>query len=282
VSEYPPIPGYDLLKLLGRNGHLIYLARQSSSGCLVRLNVVNSSGEFGQMVADELRQQAQVLATLDHPNIVRLVEFGDARGFGFFSAVEYIEGASPAEKVFRLELPDHTELVRIVRLVAAALDYAHGRDVIHGSVHPKNILLDRTGHVSLIGFAEVGPRRPGGMCFGNPHFLAPEQLTDFDKAVPQTDVYALAEVVFLLLSGSFPFHGAVGIADLFDRKLSGAVPSIRGCRPELPRRVELNLERAMAVRPEDRFRSAGEFVEELDGALQLSHEEDKKWWQFWR
>jgi eukaryotic-like serine/threonine-protein kinase len=120
------------------------------------------------------------------------------------------------------------------------------------------------------------------MCFGNPHFLAPEQLAGFAKTVPQTDVYALAEVVFLLLSGSFPFHGAVGIADLFDRKLSGALPSIRGCRPELPRRVELTLQRAMAVRPEDRFRSAGKFVEELDGALRLCPEEEKKWWQFWR
>ena len=216
MSEHPPIPGYDLLKLLGRNGHLIYLARQSSSGCLVRLSVVSSSGEFSQLVADGLRQQAQVLATLHHPNIVRLVEFGDEQGYGFFSALEYVEGGSLAEKVFRPELLDHPEIVRIARLVAAALDYAHRHDVIHGSVHPKHILLDRTGHVALIGFAEVGPKRPEGMRYGNPHFLAPEQLAGIEKAVPQTDVYALAEVVFLLLSGSFPFQGTIGIADLFE------------------------------------------------------------------
>lgn len=70
----PPVPGYELLKLLGRNGHLIYLARQTSTGRLVHLRVVHSSGDFGRMIAEDLRQQAQVLAGLDHPNIARLVE----------------------------------------------------------------------------------------------------------------------------------------------------------------------------------------------------------------
>src|SRR5258708_38302584 len=99
VSEHPPIPGYELLELLARTGHLIYLARQSKAGRLVRLNVVHSCGDFGQRVADRLRQQAQVLATLDHPNIVRLVDVGDAQGYGFFSALEDVEGGSLAEMV---------------------------------------------------------------------------------------------------------------------------------------------------------------------------------------
>ena len=73
MSEHPPIPNYERMKLLGRNGHLTYLARQSSTGRLVRLNVVLSSGDFGQMVADKLRREAQLLATLHHPNIVQLV-----------------------------------------------------------------------------------------------------------------------------------------------------------------------------------------------------------------
>jgi serine/threonine protein kinase len=282
VSEHPPIPGYELLELLGRNGHLIYKGRQSTTGRLVRLNVVHSGGEFGQMVADGLRQQAQVLAALDHPNIARLIEVGEAQGHGFFSAMEYIEGASLAEMFQRPTLPDHDELVRIVRHVAAVLDYAHGRNVVHGSVHPKHILLDRTGHVSVIGFGAVWPRYPEGMVFGNPHFLAPEQFAGLDKTVPQTDVYALAEVVFLLLSGYFPFQGAEGIEQLFRRKCSGPAPSVRVCRPELPRGADLTLQKAMALRPEERFRTAGKFVEELDRTLRVGDEEGKKWWQFWR
>jgi serine/threonine-protein kinase len=280
VNEHPPIPGYELVELLGRNGHLIYRARQSATGQLVRLNVVHSRGEFGEMVADGLRQQAQVLATLNHPNIVRLVEVGEAQGYGFFSTLEYVEGGNLAEMVHRPKLPHESEVVRIANLVAAALDYAHGRNIVHGNVHPKHILLYRTGHVFLIGFGEIAPRRPKRMLIGNPHFLAPEQLDGLDT-IPQTDVYGLAEVVFLLLTGSFPFQGAGGMEQLLKRKRSVKAPSIRGCRPELPRRVDLTLQQAMALRPEDRYRSAGQFVEELDQALRVFQGGPKKWWQFW-
>jgi serine/threonine protein kinase len=269
VSELPPIPGFELLELLGRNGHLIYKARQATTGRLVHLNVVHSCGDFGQGVAENLRRQAQLLAGLDHPNILRVIEVGAAQGYGFFSALEYVEGGSLAEMVGRPPLPHHVELIRIVREVAAALDHAHGRNVVHGSVHPKHILLDRAGHVSLTGFAEVAPSGSEGIVVGNPHFLAPEQFTSLDKAVPQTDVYALAEVAYLLLSGSFPFQGAEGIEQLMNRKCSGAVPNIRACKPELPPRVDLALQKGMALRPEKRFGSPGQFVEELDKALRI-------------
>jgi eukaryotic-like serine/threonine-protein kinase len=282
VSEHPPIPGYERLELLGRNGHLIYRARQSATGQLVRLNVVHSGGEFGQEVADGLRHQAQVLAALDHPNIQRLIEVGEAQGHGFFSALEYVEGASLAETFRHQTLTDHDELVRVVREVAAALDHAHGRNVVHGNVHPEHILLDRTGHVSVVGFGEVWPRYPEVMVLGNPHFLAPEQIGGLDKTVPQTDVYALAEVVFWLLSGSFPFQGAEGTLQLLERKCSGPAPSLRGRGRELPCGADVTLQKAMALRPEERFRSAGKFVEELDRTLRVGDGEGKKWWQFWR
>jgi hypothetical protein len=82
VSRDPPIPipGYELLRLLARNGHLVYLARQVHSGRLVDLNVVHSSGDFGRMVTDGLRQQAAPLLSLDHPNILQAWEIGEAQG----------------------------------------------------------------------------------------------------------------------------------------------------------------------------------------------------------
>jgi serine/threonine protein kinase len=283
VDEHPPIPGYELVELLGRNGHLVYKARQLTSGQFVWLNVVPSGGEFGRIVAEQFRHKARVLAILDHPNIVRLVEMGEAEDFGFFSALQYVEGASLAEIGRRMKLPDYREVVRIAGLVANALDYAHGRNIVHGNVHPKHILLDCTRHVFLIDFGEVDPTLPEGAIFGNPHFLAPEQLEgESGKAVPQTDVYGLAEVVFRLLTGVYPFQKAVGIEQLMKLKRSVQAPSVGDFRPEMPRRVDLTLQKAMALRPEDRHGSAGQFVEELDQALQAGPERPKKWWQFWR
>ena len=195
------------------------------------------------------------------------------KGGAFFSAREYVEGNSLHETARRAELPAPSEIVRIAGQVAGALDYAHGRDLVHGNLHPKHILLDRTGHVRLIGFGELGPVRPYGVV-GNPHFLAPEQVDNSGRVVPQTDVYGLAEVVFLLLTGSFPFQGAEGIGQLLERKRSARAPSIRERRPELPRRVDLVLQRAMALRPEHRHPSAGQFVEDLGRALHGAH---KQW-----
>lgn len=196
-----------------------------------------------------------------------------------------VDGASVCAMNRQQALLAPAEVVRIARSIASALDYAHGRDVVHGNVHPKHVLLDRTGHVWLIGFAEIGPGYPDEICLGNPHHLAPEQFTSLEKTVPQTDVYALGEIVFLLMSGYFPFQN-LSMHAMFECKRFGPVPSIGRYRPQLPRRVDLALHRAMAVRPEDRFRSAGEFVTELDAALDgtscPSDEADKKWWQFWR
>lgn len=164
-------------------------------------------------------------------------------------------------------MPHAAEVIRIVRAVASALDYAHGRDVVHGNVHPKHVLLNRSGHVSIIGFAEAGSGSTEEMIIGNPHHFAPEQLAHFESTVPQSDIYALAEIAFLLLSGTFPFQGTADIVDLWNRKRFGPVPRIRDRRPELSFGVDLTLQRAMAIRPEERFPSAGQFVEELSVGL---------------
>jgi eukaryotic-like serine/threonine-protein kinase len=280
VSELPSIPGYEIIELVGRNGvgHLIYRARQSATGMLVCLNVAHSCGDFGQMVAEGLRHQAEVLGELHHPNIVRVAEVGEAPTYGFFSALQYVDGTSLAEMVRHAELPAHSEVVRIATQVAAALDYAHGRNIVHGHVHPKHILLDHTGHVFLSGFGEVGPGFPEGAVFGNPHALAPEQLDGFQNTGPQSDIYGLATVVFLLLTGFFPLQGIEGTLELLNRKLSVPAPSIRERQPELARSVDRTLQRAMALRPEDRYQSASQFVEALRRGL---HGAGKKWWQFW-
>jgi serine/threonine protein kinase len=224
---------------------------------------------------------ARVRGRLRHPHILPCLESGRHERRPYV-VMPLVDGAGVQEVVRAQALPESADVVRITRAVASALDYAHGRGVMHGDVHPKHVLLDRTGHVWVTGFAEVGSGRPDSMCFGNPHHLAPEQLDGVEKTVPQTDVYALAEVTFLLLTGFFPFQGVEGIVELFERKRSGPVPDILEHRPELPRAVDLTLRRAMAVRPEDRFRSAGQLVDELDSALRSGSHGQRRWWQIWR
>jgi serine/threonine-protein kinase len=281
TSEPTTVGRFQIVHLLAQGGHAtIYeVSTPDAGGQRHALKLLNTEME---PVVRWFEKGASVTARLNHPHILPCHESGRIDGRPYM-LMPHVDGDSVTKAVLHGNvMPGPAEVVRIARAVAAALDYAHGRDVVHGNVHPNHVLLSRTGHVWLIGFAEVGVGYPEEMIFGNPHHLAPEQFCGFETAVPQTDVYALAEVVFLLLSGSFPFQGVESTIDLFERKRSGPAPSIRGRRPELPRTVDLTLQRAMSVRPEDRFRSAGQFVEELDGALGLCQEADKKWWQFWR
>jgi len=246
--------------------------------------VVHAGGDFGRRVAERLRHRATLLASLQHPNIVGLVEIGDASGHGFYCAVEQIEGESLGEMIrSRGPLP-HAEVVQILRRVAAALDFAHARGVVHGNLHPKHILQDQTGHIFLIGFGDVAPESSEVKWLGNPHFLAPEQFADFGHIVPETDIYQLSELAFLLLTGSFPFGGTggSGIGQLLKVKRTGPVPSIRPYRPDLPRSVDSVLKRAMGLQPKARFASANLFVEELTDALARHEKKRGQWWQFWR
>ncbi len=220
-----------------------------------------------------LNNSITIQAGLEHPHILPCNESEAINGRPYV-VMPLVDGGSLMKMISRQHLPDVSEILRIVLAAAKALDFAHGRKVVHGNVHPKNILLDRTGHVWLIGFGDVCSEYPEEMCFGNPHYLAPEQLHSFDQTVPQSDVYALAEVAFLLLNGSFPFQN-LAILDLLNWKRSGFVPSIREIKPKLPHPVDTTFQRAMALRPEDRFPSAGQFVTELESAFRLAGESEK-------
>jgi serine/threonine-protein kinase len=276
-SQLTAVGRFEIVRLIAQGSYTkIYeVTAPEVSGQRFALKLLNTESES---VSRWFERGASVTASLKHPHILPCRESGQHEGCPYV-VMPLVDGISVRELVHRQALPESAEVVRIARPVASVLDYAHGRGVVHGDVHPKHVLLDRTGYVWLTGFAEVGCGRPEEMCFGNPHHLAPEQFTGFENTIPQTDVYALAEVVFLLLTGSFPFQGVTRI-ELFERKRFGPVPSIRERRPDLPHSVDHALHRAMAMRPEERFRSAGELVEELDRALR--QEGHKKWWQIWR
>jgi serine/threonine protein kinase len=184
MSEHPPIPGFELLRLLGRNGHLIYLARQSSNGRLVHLNVVHSSGDFARAAADRLRRQAALLASLDHPNILRLIEVGDAQAYVFFSALEYAEGGCLADKLRTGPLPPG-QAASIARAITGALLYAQARDVIQDNLTPRSVFLTRDSAPKLADFRLAGGPSNEGMAIGfTPAYAAPEQLSVPDGGNP--------------------------------------------------------------------------------------------------
>jgi serine/threonine protein kinase len=216
-------------------------------------------------------REAQAIARLDHPNIVRLYRF-DEQDDWLYMAMQHVQGADlgvvlagyRADKEF-IE-PDDAR--RIIAEICSALDYAHEKGVIHRDVKPANILLDRQGRAFLTDFGlalviEVGTR---GEILGSPHYIAPEQAISSAKAVPQSDLYAVGVILFEMFTGDVPFNAAEPL-DIALLHMSEPPPAPREMRPEINPELEGVILKALAKNPEERYPTGAALVEALDRSL---------------
>ncbi len=226
---------------------------------------------------DEFRarfqREATAVAALRHPNIVQLYDFGRL-GDRYYMVMEYIDGGSLRERLLgegrRLPLPD---VVAIVRGVAAALDYAHERGIIHRDVKPANIMFTADGDPVLtdFGIARVTHGAEGmtmaGMSVGTPDYMSPEQGIG-NPATPHSDIYSLGVVLYEMLTGRRPFNADTPFGVIVQH-IQASFPSPRGADPTFPEALERILRRALAKEPSERYASAGELAQELQAAAGL-------------
>lgn len=198
-------------RVLGEGSYgVVYLAREVAGGRPVALKVLSSSA--GDESAARFSQEAQVLATLDHPGIVRLVAWGSG-GARLWLAMEYVEGETLRERLERTGAEsDPARVAALLAPVGAALDFAHGKGVLHRDVKPENLLLTPAGAKLLdFGLAKMlygtsSVRTRAGLLVGTPAYMAPERIRG-DAAGPSADIYALAVLAYELLAGRPPFTG---------------------------------------------------------------------------
>ena len=209
MDEHLPearVPGYEIERLIRRGGMgVVYLARDERLNRRVALKLLTPALAGDDVFRKRFERESQIAASLDHPNIVPIYEFGEADGVLFIS-MRYVEGSDlriVLEKEGRLPL-DRT--LSIMRQMAGALDAAHGRGLVHRDVKPANTLLTQTGglagveHVYLtdFGLTKHVRTRSGltgtGQFIGSVDYMAPEQIQGptFDHRV---DVYALGCLV---------------------------------------------------------------------------------------
>jgi len=220
------------------------------------------------------RLEAQAAGSLAHPGIVAVYEYGEEGAYAYM-AMEYVEGRSLRECLEGRVSFSLAQAVDIVSQLLEALEYAHERGVWHRDVKPANILLMSNGRVKVTDFGiariESCMLTKLGTIMGTPGFIAPEMyLTDsFDSRI---DLFAAGVVLYQLLAGTPPF---VGSADKVMFKVcyeTPLPPSVAGRLPAL-RPFDGVVTRALARRPEDRFATAGQFLE----ALRLAGRSPKSW-----
>jgi serine/threonine-protein kinase len=259
---------YSLERELGRGGMgVVYLARDVQLDRDVAIKVLPMHLARDPAARERFLREARTAAGLSHPHIVPIHRVGEVGSFVFF-VMTYVEGETLGERLRgRGPLPP-VEAVRMLREVAWALAYAHGRGIVHRDVKPDNILLEAATGRALVtdfGIAQAGtesaaPNDPGKV-MGTAHFMSPEQAAGLPLD-GRSDLYALGVVGYLSVSGRMPFESE-DLPTLLVRQASEVPPSVIRVAPGLPPALGDAIDRCLARDPDERFADG----EELAAAL---------------
>jgi serine/threonine-protein kinase len=249
---------YSLQRELGRGGMgVVYLARDVQLDRDVAIKVLPSHLASAAESRQRFLREARTAAGLSHPHVVPIHRVGEASGFVFF-VMSYVEGESLGERLRSGGPLPPAEAARVMREVAWALAYAHGRGIVHRDVKPDNILLEAgTGRALVTDFgiahggAHVGPDTEPGMLMGTAHFMSPEQAGS-EAVDGRSDLYSLGVVGYLAVSGRLPFE-APSLPALLVRQATEAPPGVLRVAPGLPPALAAAIDRCLARDPAGRF-----------------------------
>jgi serine/threonine-protein kinase len=209
-------------------------------------------------------------------------ELGGAEGGSrqLWYTMPFVEGESLRDRLHRMAKIPVDEALRITSEAALALDYAHQQGVVHRDIKPENILLTRDGLTLVADFgiaraldAEDHLTRTG-ITIGSPLYMSPEQ-TDGKEVDPRADQYALASVLFEMLSGEPPFTGQT-LHAVVAKRIADPTPSVATLNPDIPAAVDDAIRRAMAPERDDRFVTIAEFARALHGPSRPVHGESSR------
>ncbi|MEA3247563.1 MAG: protein kinase [Gemmatimonadota bacterium] len=262
---------YRLDRELGAGGMAtVYLADDLKHQRKVAVKVLRPelSAAFGH---ERFLREITTTANLRHPHILPLFDSGEGAGFVYY-VMPLVEGESLRDRLTREGKLPLDDALRISAEVADALDYAHGRGVVHRDVKPENILLEN-GHAVVADFGIAHAARASGddkltavgMALGTPRYMSPEQAAG-EPADSRSDLYALACVTYEMIAGSAPFDAPSAQA-LMARHAIAPVPSLAAARADAPPNVCAAIERALAKAPEERFSTLGEYRVALAGSI---------------
>ncbi len=263
VPRKGPGPGvtigqFRIQKLLGKGGMgEVYLARQTSMGRDVALKILPASLRGQKARVQRFFKEVQLLARLDHPNIVMAHETGEDDGI-LYLAMSYIPGDSLEQSLQRNGPMAETDALKLIDKLAGALDYAwREHRLLHRDIKPANILLASSGEAKLTDFGlakcldDATELTMSGDIIGSPNYMSPEQIDNCLDLDCRSDIYSLGTTLYHLLTGKLPFAGS-SLMETLKKQVSESLPDPRIERPEISEACIILLEIMLAKNRNDR------------------------------
>jgi serine/threonine-protein kinase len=266
-------PNYDILGELGRGGMgVVFKARDRKLNRDVALKMMLSAGYAHADDLARFKAEAEAIARLEHPYIVRIYEIGEHNGRPYI-ALEYCDGGSLNKKIAGEPQPSRVAAELVAKL-ARGMAAAHARGVVHRDLKPGNVLLTPDGEPKITDFGlakriddESGQTHTGAI-LGTPSYMAPEQASGESKRVgPPADIYALGAILYDMLTGRPPFKGESAMDTAIQVVHAEVVPPTK-LIPKLPRDLEVIALKCLEKDPAKRYASASELADDLQRFLE--------------
>lgn len=264
--------GYELLEALGHGGMAdVYKGRHVRLDRYVAIKILRPRIAADTDFQQRFEREAQAVASLRHPNIVQVYDFGDEDGT-YFMVMEYIDGNDLLEVLKETGMFSLDEALPLIRGVSNALDYAHTMGIIHRDIKPSNVLLQFQNDTLCPILTDFGiakllsnhTRTNQSALIGTLDYMAPEQIKDSGQVDTRADVYSLGVMAYQMLTGKLPYQ-ADNPAAVITAHLQQQAPDPRTVVPHLPENVGRAVLRALHKDRDYRFRTAGDFAAALGG-----------------
>jgi serine/threonine-protein kinase PpkA len=256
------LPGYNIEKQLGRGGMArVYLARHIGLDRLVAIKVLSKDLDGDKSFSDRFIREARIVARLSHQNIITVHDVGVHNEFHYI-AMEYLPGETLDDKI-KKKL-DIRQIFGITKQIAAALDFAHKKGIVHRDVKPDNILFREDGTAVLTDFGIARTAKSEtrmtvtGTVIGTPHYMSPEQAQGLEIG-PWSDLYSLGIVLYEMLSGKVPFDADSTIAVVF-KHINEPVPDL----DEPYKQYQPLVNTLLAKEPDARYQSGREVIADIE------------------
>ncbi|MFN6138449.1 MAG: serine/threonine-protein kinase [Planctomycetota bacterium] len=263
---------YRLIEEVGRGGMgVVYRAEQISLGRQVAVKMILKDQLASESERQRFFAEARATARLQHTGIVPVYDVGEIDGRPYF-AMQYIQGRTLQELINTHSI-DERQSVRVVAMIAQAVDFAHQNGILHRDIKPSNILVDSNGIARLTDFGLAKHTDAGesltrtGVVLGTPSYMSPEQASGrMGNISPASDVYSLGSVLYHALTGRPPFVGKTTM-DMLLQVMEQDPPNPRLLNPKIDRDLEMVLVRCLQKPPDLRYPSAAKLASDLNAYL---------------